>query len=482
MPRKAKAVIETKDVEDFKKEQKIFSFLHLFGSQHIVGTTPIEQIKYKTDYDLFEYTKFANKPQAYELVYQMFKEKYNEAHKNDKVWITDFKCGNHKSIPIRWDLQSINDGYKIIDEVNYKFTACLAQKSMIKMDVLALVNGILNEFSEVYFISFGKHNNYFSELNTKKELKVGIYNDALEYKEKGKFYKSLKRLFAYLRLDETLNAKKIKKILNWFNSPVGKLATLKSDLEELELLLTQKFRPVDDKVIKDQLEYIKKNVSDGFKPMIDNLIGISSHDKLVEGINEVMSEMNDVVQSATKEFIDKNKALYRLTRIKTVGGGAGAQTRRRQVPDAQPLITPSISYVNDEPYLERPYDFITAYTDPEGFRIFTEISNRAPTARMNNLIIRIRANDMISLNDYDYFIRKYDSNMFIGDGEDYHVNFPNSLDLLDLVSSPLAEATIVGSPVNVEAEVREDDNDREELRQADRIGGKKKKNKKFMKK
>lgn len=316
MPRKAKAVIETKDVEDFKKERKIFSFLHLEGIQRIVGTTPIEQIKYKTDFDIFSYNKFANKPQAYELVYQMFKEKYNEAHKNDKVWITDFKCGNHKSIPIRWDLQSINDGYKIIDDVRYEFTACLAQKSMIKLDVLALVNGILNEFSEVYFISFGKHNNYFSELNTKKELKVGIYNDALGYKEKGKFYKSLKRLFAYLRLDETVNAKKIKKLLKWFNSPIGKLATLKGDLEELELLLTQKFRPVDVSVINNQLEHIKKNVSDEFKPMLDNLMTISSHDKLVEGINDVMSEMNDVVQSATSEFINKNKGLYRLTRLK----------------------------------------------------------------------------------------------------------------------------------------------------------------------
>ena len=316
MPKKAKNVLETKDVEDFKKERKIFSFLHLEGQQRIVGTTPIEQIKYKTDFDIFSYNKFNNKPQAYEIVYQMFKEKYSEAHKNEKVWITDFKCGNHKSIPIRWDLQSINDGYKIIDDVRYEFTACLAQKSMIKMDVLAIIDNVLNEFSEVYFISFGKNNNYFSELNTKKELASGIYNDALGYKSKGKFYKSLKRLFAYLRLDETANSKKIKKLLNWFNSPIGKLATLKGDLEELELLLTQKFRPVSDDVVKKQLEHIKSKVSEEFKPLLDNLIGVSSHDKLIEGINEVMNEMNAVVQGATQLFVDKNKSLYRLTRTK----------------------------------------------------------------------------------------------------------------------------------------------------------------------
>jgi hypothetical protein len=309
-------VLKTKNVEDFKKERKIFSFLHLEGQQRIVGTTPIEQIKYKTDFDIFSYSQFKNKPQAYEAVYQAFKEKYNEAHKNEKVWITDLKCGNHKSIPIRWDLQSINDGYKIIDDVRYEFTACLAQKSMIKMDVLALIDGILNEFSEVYFVSFGKNSNYFSESNTKKELSANIYKDSLGYKEKGKFYKSLKRLFAYLRLDETANAKKIKKLLNWFNSPIGKLATLKGDLEELELLLTQNFRPVSDDVVKKQLEHIKSKVSEEFKPLLDNLIGISSHDKLVEGINEVMNEMNQVVQGATKLFVDQNKSLYRLTRTK----------------------------------------------------------------------------------------------------------------------------------------------------------------------
>jgi hypothetical protein len=167
---------------------------------------------------------------------------------------------------------------------------------MIKMDVLAIIDNVLNEFSEVYFVSFGKNNNYFSELNTKKELASGIYNDALGYKSKGKFYKSLKRLFAYLRLDETANAKKIKKLLNWFNSPIGKLATLKGDLEELELLLTQKFRPVSDDVVKKQLEHIKSKVSEEFKPLLDNLIGVSSHDKLIEGIKEVMNEMNAVVQ------------------------------------------------------------------------------------------------------------------------------------------------------------------------------------------
>jgi len=313
MPRKKKEkIIDNKPLEDFSKsEQKIFAFLHLDGTQSIVGTTPIEQIKYKTDFDLFEYSKFSNKPEAYELVYEMYKEKINNAYNSSNIWITDFKLGQYKSIPIRWSREDVNAGYKIVDDVRYDFTTCLQQKSMIKLDVLALINGILNEFSEVYFISFGENKNYFSELSTLKELSKMIYNDALEYKTNGKYYKSLKRLFAYLRLDETKNKKKIQKLLDFFNSLVGKLSGLKGDLEELELLLTQKFKPVSDDIIKRQLQHIKSNVPEEYKNLLENLINISSSE-LVKGINDVMDVMNEQVQSETKKFIDKNKMLYRL--------------------------------------------------------------------------------------------------------------------------------------------------------------------------
>jgi hypothetical protein len=313
MPRKAKEVITKKPIEDFKpKEKKIFAFLHLGGIQRIVGTTPVEQIKYKTDFDLFEYDKFENEPQAYELVYKMFKDKFNNAHSNPNIWITDFKCGNVKSIPIRWSLEDVNAGYKMIDDVRYDFVNCLQQKSMIKLDVLALINGILNEFSEVYFISFGKNKNYFSELSTTKQLKKMIYDDVLEYKEKGKYYKSLKRLFAYLRFNESKNKGRIKKLLDFFNSPVGLLATLKGDLEELELLINQTFRPVSDEIVKNQIKHIQDNVPEQYKQLLGHLLNIKSHQELTNEINNVMNEMNSTVQEETKKFIEKNKTLYRL--------------------------------------------------------------------------------------------------------------------------------------------------------------------------
>lgn len=314
MPRRKKEkVIETKELNEFPAgDRKLFSFLHLEGIQRIVGTTPIEQIKYKTDFDLFEYSKFSNEPEVYEIVYKMFKDKFNNAYDNPNIWITDFKAGQHRSIPIRWNREDMNAGYKIIDDVRYDFTTCLQQKSMIKLDVLALINGVLNEFSEVYFLSFGKNQNYFSELSTTKELSKMVYNDALEYKEKGKYYKSLKRLFAYLRMNESKNKTRIKKLLDWFNSPVGLLATLNGDLEELELLINQKFRSVSDNIIKRQLEHIKSNVPENYKMVLDRLMSINSREDLTSGINEVRDAMNLSVQNATKSFIDKNKNLYRL--------------------------------------------------------------------------------------------------------------------------------------------------------------------------
>lgn len=308
-------VLKIKSIEDFKPaEKKVFAFLSLDGTQRILGTTPIDEIKYKTDYDLMETKEFGmEKPEVFQLVLDLFREKFDKAFANPNMWITDFKCGVQPGgIPIRWNRQSIKKGFQYIEDKKVFFVDCLQEQSTIKLDVLSLIDGILNEFSEVYFLTFGDFKTFNPELSTREEIKTAMKQDALYYKGKGNIYKGLKRLFAFYRMDEERNKSKINKLLKLFNSPLGKLATLKSDLEEIELLLKQKFRAVPKEVIKRNLKYVYENVADEFKLSVEHLLKITSIQQLKTAIDNVMKQMNKTIQQNTKAFLlePQNKNLF----------------------------------------------------------------------------------------------------------------------------------------------------------------------------
>jgi hypothetical protein len=309
--------LNIKPIEDFKPtEKKVFAFLTIDGIQRILGTTPIDEIRYKTDYDLMEYKDFEmDKPQVYQLVLDLFREKFDKAYQNPNMWITDFKCGvQNGGIPIRWNRQSIKKGFQYIEDNKVFFVDCLQEQSIIKLDVLSLINGLINEFSEVYLLTFGDFKTYNPQLTTSEHIRTAMRQDALYYKGKGNIYKGLKRLFAFLRMDEAKNKTKIKSLLDLFNSPIGRLATLKSDLEEIELLLSQKFRPVPKEVIKRNLKYVYENVADEFKPSIEPLLKLSSISSLKSGIYSVMGQMNKTIQKNTKAYLEeaKNKNLFNI--------------------------------------------------------------------------------------------------------------------------------------------------------------------------
>lgn len=306
-----------KSIQSFpKKERKIFAFLTLTGNQHIIGTTPIEYIKYKTDFDLYEYKDYqGEKPMVYEIVLEMFQKKFLNAYQNPNIWITDMKCGVQPGgIPIRWNRQTIAKGFQYIEDKKVSFVDCLQQTSTIKLDVLATIDGILNEFSEVYFLTFGNVKTYNPELSTKKQLATNMKLDALDYKEQDKLYKSLKRLFAFFRLYENKYKVRIKKLVTLFNSPTGKLATLKGDLEEIKLLIENgsKFRPVPKEVVKKNLKYIHDKIDDEFKPYIAQLLKSTSFKQLLVKISSVMEQLNDKINENTQEFLQKNKNLYNI--------------------------------------------------------------------------------------------------------------------------------------------------------------------------
>lgn len=302
--------------KDFSQgEKKIFALLSLHGSQRVVGSGSLKEIEYAADLDLMEYVEFGRNLEVYECVLDVFREKYRTAHASKSIWITDFKCGVLPGgQPIRWTRQSINTGHQFIEDRKVMFVDCLQQKSIIKMDVISLVDELFTEFSEMYFINFGDFKTY-NPITTKKEnIETNLLLDVKAYTEKGNYYKALKRLFAYLRISET-NPFVMNSLVNFFNSKVGELASFNSDLELITIMLEQKFRLVKEKDIIHNLKYIEKNINPLFKDLVSSILNSKGSHAVLKRTQDVQEILTEQIQDETKRFISSSKKIYPYIKV-----------------------------------------------------------------------------------------------------------------------------------------------------------------------
>jgi len=304
---------QTKDYT--KEERKIFAYLTLHGTQRIVGSASLKEVEYSADYDLMEYISFEREPEIYELILTLFKEKFRTAYKSKNIWITDFKCGVLAGgKPIRWDRQSIAKGYQIIEDVKIYFVDCLQEKSSIKLDVISLIDGLFHEFSEIYFLTFGDYKTYDPVYTKKKNIETSLLIDVKKYQEKGNYMKTLKRLFAYLRISETDPALQ-QELVSFFNSSVGELSSYKSDLELISIMLEQSFRPVKRKDIIYNLKYIEKHISPNFKDLVKSILKMKTIKQIKEHTQQTEEILNNDIQNNTKTYIKSNKKLYSFVKV-----------------------------------------------------------------------------------------------------------------------------------------------------------------------
>jgi len=109
------------------------------------------------------------------------------------------------------------------------FEMALKKKSMIKMDIVTLLNGRFIEIMEVSNINIDNESNSdYSKEYIMKELK----DDMNEQTKEGNLIKALKRKYGLLNLENKNKAVR-EKLIDYFNSPIGLLNRCKSDLETI---------------------------------------------------------------------------------------------------------------------------------------------------------------------------------------------------------------------------------------------------------
>ena len=235
----------------------------------------------------------------YTTILQKFQKKFIEAQNNPNVFIIDFKCGMFRGELVRWNKKTIKTGYQNINGINISFIGCLQQKSIIKMDIIALIRGIFTEFSNNYYFIFS---NGFSTMpgNNNKLGEAFLLDFKQKMKDK-KYFKALKQLYSYFKIKK--NKKMQNKLLDFFNSNVGKLNYQINNLQIIYDVIDNKFRKPKKSDVIYNLNIIKKNLPYEFKPLIDNILNIPTLRKMKIRIQDVINELTDIVNDKPIEQI-----------------------------------------------------------------------------------------------------------------------------------------------------------------------------------
>ena len=201
--------------------KKIALLMSLESKVNIVGSARIRRNLYYSDYDSFSTVKGKNE----NMIYNHFRSVFEIIKNSENTIITDFKLGeNAKGEPLRWTYEEI----KRKENNGITFEDALKQKSMIKMDIVALLNGRFIEITEVYNIFIdGSSNSVYSKENIRKEL----IDDMTEQIKEGNYMKALKRNYSLLNLENKNKAVR-EKLIDYFNSPIGLLTVLNQTLRQ----------------------------------------------------------------------------------------------------------------------------------------------------------------------------------------------------------------------------------------------------------
>ena len=277
--------------------KKVFKFLSVTGLQTLVGSSADKNVVYSADYDLMEQKNFKKNKNIHNFILNLFRKKYNFALKpKSNIWIIDFKCGSFRGQPIRWDKDSIKHGYVVINDEPKYFVDCLQQESRLKLDVIALdAYGILNEYSDLYFINIGNFA-LSGTMETEKQSAISIFKDFQNNVVEKNYFKAIKRLYAYAKLEN--NKPLIHELLKVINSPLGKQSNYIADINIILELIDNNFKRFKKQLIFNNLALLNIKIPKS-----------KSIEYIAKILKELTTKYGNELNSGVMEEVKNNKEL-----------------------------------------------------------------------------------------------------------------------------------------------------------------------------
>ena len=209
---------------------------------------------------------------------------------------------------LRWKPDDIARGYLILSGNRKKtFEDSLDDKTVIKIDIVAHIDNQFIEFSNIFEIHVGSRVINLATTNIIESVKRDV--EAF-YKAKN-WIKTLKRIFVIAKLERDMRL--VKKLTILFNSNIGLLYKIKSDVGTLGELLEKGHRPI--KAIHQAMQKIKGNLGliyqfplpSHFISRLEDLSREDDPEKLMNGLNDLSKDMLDKANEEALKYIKKYK-------------------------------------------------------------------------------------------------------------------------------------------------------------------------------
>lgn len=279
--------------------------------------------KYASDIDIEEYYTIGK----LEDLLTIFRNKFKKIKQMANTWIIDFKLGvDDRAKPYRWTYSDIMRGYKTIGTGSNKekvyFISQFTKRSMIKMDIVSIVDNRLKEFSINYYfdLQYGPKKGSTYTIKTEQpdhyqDVEIILLHRAMEYAKKNMLMKSLKRIYAFYRFVELkTNSKQydeIAKLIKLFNSKAGRLNKIVSQLSTVELMINKRIEKkaiIPLKIFKNELMHINNDLPKEYKQFMSTIIqNYSNLSDILPLILLLKQKLNDDINKMILKYSYENK-------------------------------------------------------------------------------------------------------------------------------------------------------------------------------
>ena len=277
--------------------KELFKTIALNKGYEVVGSS--KSNLFFGDYDLNSLLNYSGKNQETKI-YNEFKKIFQFVNKYDNIWITDLKVGEDEAgNALRWNEKTMKKN----DNQGYTFQEALKQKSTIKIDITILIDDKFVEITDNYFFTINGYETF--ENLSKSDISTNLKEKYIEYLDKKAYLKALKRLKSMLQIEGN-NKRELKLLNEFFNSKIGYLYTIWSEISVISQLLELKKR-VNDVDVYNAIQRMKEDIS--FFPITNLFVKINKPTK--RGILKILEKQNEHInQYINKEvcqYIKKNK-------------------------------------------------------------------------------------------------------------------------------------------------------------------------------
>lgn len=305
---------QERDIKSYvQKLTDVFNIISLTRKYKVIGSSNLKNLRYNSDFDLADFYN-NSKPTVKKIVrYFQFIYKTLDS-KSSYSYITDFKCGlNTDGEALKWTKQEVLKNKKeLIDGSFITLDEAIQEKSTIKIDVVSYINNTFIEISENYYIKLGNISNFNKDELEKQKIISSIHQSEKEEVKDNNYNKALKRHFSwnFIINKNKITGRKMKRLVDFFNSSVGILNKARADLDVLILLL-ETDKPVKQEQLISAINNIKFNTSyntiEDFTSDFLKLCSIKNKKTLYVPLVYLRTKIYDLVNKKSKEFYIRNK-------------------------------------------------------------------------------------------------------------------------------------------------------------------------------